>query len=60
MARALGLISAPLVDPGHPENSILLARVKSNNPDLRMPPLARNAVDVAGALLLEQWIQALP
>jgi uncharacterized repeat protein (TIGR03806 family) len=60
MARALGLVSAPLIDPGNPDGSILMARVKSTNPDLRMPPLGRNSVDPAGALLLEQWIRALP
>jgi uncharacterized repeat protein (TIGR03806 family) len=60
MAAALGLISAPLIDPGNPAGSILLARVKANAPDLRMPPIARNKVDEDGARLLEQWIQSLP
>lgn len=59
MARALNLINAPLIDPGNPDGSILMARVKSNNPDLRMPPLARNAVDADGALLIDQWIRSL-
>lgn len=59
MARALGLASAPLVDPGNPAGSILLARVKTNDPDLRMPPLARNVVDDEGARLLEAWIRSL-
>lgn len=60
MARALNLRFAPLIDPGNPDNSILLARVKSNDPDLRMPPLARNVVDADGAALLRQWIASLP
>ena len=56
---ALGLINAPLVDPGNPAGSVLMARVKSNDPDLRMPPLGRNMVDEEGARLLEQWIRSL-
>lgn len=36
-----------------------MARVKSNEPDLRMPPLGRNVVDEEGARLLEQWIGSL-
>lgn len=59
MARAFGLISAPLIAPGNPGGSILMARVKSNDPDLRMPPLARNMVDAEGAQLLEQWIGSM-
>jgi hypothetical protein len=59
MAHALNLPTAPLIDPGNPGNSILLARVKSNDPDLRMPPLGRNLVDEEGAAVLEQWIQSM-
>ena len=60
MAAALGLINAPLVDPGNPAGSVLMARVNSSDPDLRMPPLGRNVVDEEGARLLEQWIRSLP
>lgn len=60
MARALNLAAAPLVDPGNPSGSILMARVKSRDPDLRMPPLASNMVDQDGVRLLEQWISSLP
>jgi len=59
MAKALDLRFSPLVDPGRPETSILLARVKTNDPDLRMPPLARNMVDRDGAAVLEAWIRSL-
>jgi glucose/arabinose dehydrogenase len=59
MARALGLPSAPLIDPGEPANSLLLARMKSNNADLRMPPLGHELVDAQGVALIEAWIEAL-
>ena len=48
-----------LIAPGNPAQSVLLARIKSNDPDLRMPPLARNVVDEAGAAIIEQWISSL-
>ena len=59
MAKAFNLRFAPLIDPGKPESSILLARIKSNDSDLRMPPLARNVVDVEGAKVVEEWIRSL-
>ncbi len=60
MARALGLGTAPLIAPGNPDGSLLLARMKSTNPDLRMPPLGRNEVDLDGTALIEHWIRSLP
>jgi uncharacterized repeat protein (TIGR03806 family) len=61
VAGALGLpATAPVIAPGDPAGSLLLARVKSNDPDLRMPPMARNVVDAEGAAILDQWIKSLP
>jgi uncharacterized repeat protein (TIGR03806 family) len=60
MAARLGLPGALLVVPGNPKASLLLARIKSNDPDLRMPPLGRNLVDADAAALIEQWIAAMP
>ena len=60
VGTALNLRFAPLIAPGHPENSFLLARMKSTNPDLRMPPLARNLVDPDGVALIEAWIRSMP
>ncbi|HVH44170.1 MAG TPA: PQQ-dependent sugar dehydrogenase [Labilithrix sp.] len=60
MAEKLGLVDAPLIDPGNPDGSILMARIKTNDPDLRMPPLARNVVDADGARIIEEWIRAMP
>ena len=45
MARALNLANAPLIDPGNPAGSILLARIKSTDEKTRMPPIARHVVD---------------
>lgn len=60
MASAFGLTGAPLIAPGNPTGSILLARLKSTDEKLRMPPLGRNTVDPDGALLIEQWIASMP
>jgi len=59
MTVRLGIPGGKLVAPGDPSHSILLARIKSNDVDLRMPPIARNVVDEAGAALIEQWITSL-
>ncbi|HSO36591.1 MAG TPA: PQQ-dependent sugar dehydrogenase, partial [Labilithrix sp.] len=59
MTVRLGIPAGRLVAPGDPSHSLLLARITSNDPDLRMPPVARNVVDKAGASLVEQWIASL-
>jgi glucose/arabinose dehydrogenase len=60
MATRLGLPSnALLIVPGEPAKSLLLARLRSNEPDLRMPPLGRNLVDAEAAALIEQWIASM-
>ena len=59
MANALGLPDAPLIAPGNPEGSILFARIATTNPDLRMPPLGRHAVDPTGMRGVREWIAAL-
>ncbi|AKU99292.1 hypothetical protein AKJ09_05956 [Labilithrix luteola] len=58
MAERLGLSNAPLIEPGNPDGSILMARIKSTDPDLRMPPLGRTMVDAEGAKLIEDWIRS--
>jgi uncharacterized repeat protein (TIGR03806 family) len=59
MTVRLGLPAGKLIAPGDPAHSVLLARIKSNDPDLRMPPVARNVVDEAGAAIIEAWIKSL-
>jgi glucose/arabinose dehydrogenase len=54
-----GLVNGTLVVPGQPDDSVLLGRVEANDPDVRMPPLARNVVDAdGGAAILRAWIAA--
>ncbi|MBL8548019.1 MAG: hypothetical protein JNL81_16285, partial [Hyphomonadaceae bacterium] len=44
------------IDPGHPERSILLFRMRSTDPGVMMPETGRQLVDERGAALIEQWI----
>lgn len=44
-----------LVDPGHPENSVLYQRV-ANMGTFHMPPLATSEIDTASVDLLRRWI----
>ncbi len=49
-----------LVDPGHPENSVLFQRVARPG-EFHMPPLATSEIDAAAVDLLRRWIlEALP
>ncbi len=43
--------------PGHPESSLLTARMRSRNPVLQMPPLGTRIIDTEGLALVERWIQ---
>lgn len=45
--------------PGHPEQSILLARMHSLDPGVMMPQLGRTMVHDEGIALLEEWITSL-
>lgn len=44
------------IDPGHPERSILLHRLRSTDPGVMMPEIGRQLVDERGAALIEEWI----
>ena len=59
MTVRIGIPGGRLVARGDAADSVLLARIKSNDPDLRMPPIARNVVDQEGAALIEAWINSL-
>ena len=48
-----------VIEPGHPERSILVYRLKSTDPGIAMPELGRSTVHKEGAELLEQWIREL-
>jgi glucose/arabinose dehydrogenase len=53
-----GLVNGKLIAPGEPDKSVLLGRIEANDPDVRMPPIARNVVDPTGAALIREWIAA--
>jgi uncharacterized repeat protein (TIGR03806 family) len=44
------------IEPGHPERSILLYRMRSTDPGVMMPELGRQLVDERGFALIEEWI----
>jgi|GEM_PF-36759 len=48
------------IKPGAPERSFLLARIRSTDPGVMMPPVGRSVVDEGGAALIEEWIAAMP
>ncbi len=58
--RAPGLAAdAPLIEPGRPEASVLVARMRSRNPQMQMPPLGTQVTDAAALDVIERWIVQL-
>ena len=53
-----GIEGALLINPGFPEKSILLHRMKSTGIG-RMPPLGRELIDTQNILLMDQWIKSI-
>jgi uncharacterized repeat protein (TIGR03806 family) len=56
---AAGLGSAGFrfgIEPGLPEKSFLLSRIRSTDPNVMMPTVGRTTVDEEGTALVEQWI----
>jgi uncharacterized repeat protein (TIGR03806 family) len=49
-----------IVEPGKPDRSILIARMKSTDPGIAMPELGRATVHNEGISLLEEWVAAMP
>lgn len=45
------------VVPGKPDDSIIVCRLESTLPKVRMPPIGRNLVHAEGAALVREWIQ---
>ncbi len=52
--------SAPLIEPGHPDASVLPARMRSRNPVGQMPPLGTQIPDAEALAVIERWIHNLP
>lgn len=49
-----------LINPGHPESSAVIRRVKSRRPSSQMPPLGSVVVDQRAVDLLTSWVQSNP
>lgn len=47
------------IEPGHPERSILLARMESTEPGEMMPELGRQLVDPRAIALMRDWIAGM-
>jgi len=45
--------------PGNPDASILIYRIESTEPEIRMPELGRNLVFAEGAALMREWITSM-
>jgi hypothetical protein len=59
--RAPGMpASAPSIDAGRPEASVLLARMRSRDPRVQMPPLGTQLADTDALALVERWIHDRP
>jgi hypothetical protein len=48
--------AARLITPGNPDASVLIARVRSRNPQTQMPPIGTRLIDPEALALLERWI----
>lgn len=45
--------------PGDPDASILVYRMKSNDPGIMMPELGRTSIHAEGVELIEEWIRSM-
>jgi uncharacterized repeat protein (TIGR03806 family) len=52
--------SAFVIEPGAPDNSILVYRMESVEPGVMMPELGRSLVDESGVDLMRRWIATMP
>ena len=49
-----------IINPGHPESSALIKRLKSRRPSSQMPPVGTVVADRAAVDLLTSWVQSNP
>jgi uncharacterized repeat protein (TIGR03806 family) len=56
--RGSGGLKADII-PGHPEESILLYRMNSDDPGIMMPELGRKMIHTEGVELVREWIASL-
>lgn len=69
--RRLGILKPPVaagkgsgnrkysIEPGHPENSILLYRMTTNEPGEMMPELGRSVIHQEGIEVIREWIESM-
>jgi len=57
---SLGLVNPEIIAPGDLTRSVLFARVNTNAPTLKMPPLGRNRIDTDAVQTLSTWITQMP
>jgi uncharacterized repeat protein (TIGR03806 family) len=48
-----------VIEPGHPDQSIMVSRMEATEPGMRMPELSRSTVDEKGVALIREWISGL-
>jgi hypothetical protein len=46
--------------PGDPDDSIILYRMNSLDPEIKMPELPNRVIDARGVQLIHDWIAAMP
>ena len=56
----LGIDGACVVKAKDIWRSVLLARINTNAPAIKMPPLARNLIDTNAVQVITDWINSLP
>lgn len=48
------------IEPGKPDESIVIFRMNSLDPEIKMPELPNRVIDTQGVELVREWIAALP
>ena len=56
--RGAGDLQVDIV-PGQPQRSILVFRMKTNDPAIAMPEIGREQIDKEGVALIEEWIRKM-
>jgi hypothetical protein len=55
----LGLTDATLVTPSDPTKSLLLHRMKSIDPAVKMPPFLHNTPDTQASNIVKEWVRKM-
>jgi len=48
------------VQPGEPDESIIVYRMESTDPEVKMPELPNRLPHAAGVALVREWIASMP